>query len=163
MSNRASHIVRLSQFAEGADTFRVELSVDGAPPVRTPPFKVDFTPQDAEDLRWYLEDYLAFPLDPAPAQAARIEARMREIGITLFRNVFESNEAMRRAWARLPDLNDTRIEIVAEVQHATAIPWELLRDPVTDKVLSVHARAFVRTASNPAEPSHRPALRTEKR
>ncbi|MBM3128440.1 MAG: CHAT domain-containing protein [Chloroflexi bacterium] len=148
-----SHVLRLSQFAEAqADTFHVEFLLDGRNPVRTPPFQVDFTPQDAEDLRWYLEDYLAFPLNPAPQRAARIEERMREIGVTLFRNVFESNEAMRRAWARLPDLNDTRIEIVAEVQHATAIPWELLRDPETDKVLAVHARAFVRAASNQVEP-----------
>jgi tetratricopeptide (TPR) repeat protein len=146
-------VLRLSQFAEAQDTFRVELSLDGSASVRTPSFKIDLTPQDSEDLRWYLEDYLAFPLDPAPEKAARIEERMKEIGATLFRNVFQSNEAMRRAWARLmPDLNDTRIEIVAEVQHATAIPWELMRDPETDKVLSVHARAFVRAASNQAEP-----------
>jgi len=205
MSSPASHVLRLSQFAEAQDTFRVELSLDGGAPVRTSPFKMDLSPvivqpslslraifakqsptlstedrnaeiassqktliamtpeqllspQDSEDLRWYLEDYLAFPLDPAPNKAARIEERMKEIGTTLFRNVFESNEAMRRAWARLmPALNDTRIKIVAEVQHATAIPWELLRDPETDKVLSVHARAFVRTPSNQAEPPRRPA------
>jgi hypothetical protein len=40
--------------------------------------------QDQEDIRWYLEDYLQYPLEPAPKIAARIESRMAEPGAELF-------------------------------------------------------------------------------
>ncbi len=145
-----SHTLRLSQFAEAdADTFRVEFSLDGGAPVRTR-FKFTLSPQDQEDLRWYLEDYLQYPLDPAPTIAARIETRMHDIGIELFRNVFQSSDDARDLWSELRKiLNDTRVEIVTEVKEATSIPWELLRDPRTDEPLALNAKAFVRAPTNP--------------
>jgi hypothetical protein len=116
MSSQASHVLRLSQFAESdADTFHIELTLDGSNVVRTPPFKIGVTPQDSEDLRWYLEDYLQYPLDPAPQKAVRVEQRMRDIGIELFKNVLYSNKPVEYMWARLmPDLSNTRIEIATE-------------------------------------------------
>lgn len=152
-----SHTLRLSQFTEGqADSFSVELRLDDAAPVRTH-FQFKLSPQDQEDLRWYLEDYLQYPLDPAPNIAARVEERMKQIGAELFRNVFESGETARRWWARLqPDLNDTRVEIITTVQDATAIPWELLRDPLTDEPLALRARAFVRAPTDQAQPPKLP-------
>jgi len=144
--------LHLSQFAEKDDTFRVELSLDGGSPVRTR-FTFALSPQDQEDLRWYLEDYLQYPLDPAPKIAARVEERMRSIGTQLFKNVFESGEPARRLWARLqPTLSETRIQISTEIQQATAIPWELLRDPLTDEPLALCARAFVRVQSDQVQP-----------
>ncbi len=53
-------------------------------------------------------------------------------------------------WTSLhPRLSDTRVEIVTGVREATAIPWELLRDPQTGAVLTLRARAFVRTYAQP--------------
>ena len=49
-----------------------------------------------EDLRWYLEDYLQYPHDPAPNIAARIEHRMTKLGTELFEKVFQSGEQNRR-------------------------------------------------------------------
>jgi len=40
MSSQSLHVLRLSQFAEPNDTFRIEMSLDGAQSVRTPAFKI---------------------------------------------------------------------------------------------------------------------------
>ena len=79
-------VLRLRQTSEGGDAYRVllELEADGQRREDTRQFKFKLEAQDQEDLRWYLEDYLQYPLDPAPKIAARIEARMDEIGAELF-------------------------------------------------------------------------------
>ena len=102
--------------------------------------------QDAESLRWYLEDYLRYPFDPAPQIAARVEARLAEIGKGLFHQLFEVDRGTQRLWDKMADrLSDCRIEITTGVQEATALPWELLRDPLTDAPLALGAAAFVRS------------------
>ncbi|MCI0698890.1 CHAT domain-containing protein [candidate division KSB1 bacterium] len=148
-------ILRLTQFTEAEDQYRVEVALEGDRLPRqtaTSCFDFKLTPQDHEDLRWYLEDYLQYPLDPAPKIAARIEKRMSEVGVELFKAVFQANDDARDLWATLRDrLNDTRAEIITEVREATAIPWELLRDPKTDVPLALRARAFVRAQPQAAQ------------
>lgn len=70
----------------------VRLEVDGAAP-RTAEsrFAFDLTAQDEEDLRWYLEDFLQYPQEPAPTIAKRVEGRMSELGKELFQKVFEED------------------------------------------------------------------------
>jgi hypothetical protein len=146
--------LRLTQVAEGDDRHRVELSLEGDAPRQTATsrFKFAVSDQDREDLRWYLEDYLQYPLDPAPKIAARIEARIATIGADLFKDIFQSNDDARDLWAALrPKLNDARIEIVTGVEEATSLPWELLRDPKTDVTLALRAQSFVRARPNAAE------------
>jgi hypothetical protein len=128
--------LRLTQHAESQpDHYRIEVELTGdGLPRQTATARFDFalSDQDQEGLRWYLEDFLQFPFDPAPKTAARIEERMVEIGTRLFRDVFHADDDARDLWATLRTrLNDTRVEIVAGVQEATAIPWELIRDPKT--------------------------------
>ncbi len=54
---------------------------------------------------------------------------MTEIGSELFDRVFGSGEQGRRLWARVAErLSDLRVEVVAGVRDAQAVPWELLRD-----------------------------------
>jgi len=78
---------------------------------------------------------------------------MTEIGSELFDRVFGSGEQGRRLWARVAErLSDLRVEVVAGVRDAQAVPWELLRDRHTDTVLALRAAAFVRTYDEPAEP-----------
>jgi hypothetical protein len=148
------HLIRLTQSTLGEERFRVEVAVEGdGQPRRTAVADFDFpiTPQDREDLRWYLEEYLQYSADPAPKIAARIEQRIAELGVDLFKTLFQSNDDVRDLWAPLRDrLDDTRIEIVSEVT-AAFVPWELLRDPKTDIPLALSANAFVRA-------SHRSAL-----
>lgn len=146
--------LRLTHFPDGPDQHRVEIALEGSgPPRQTAVSRFPFalSAQDREDLRWYLEDFLQYPLDPAPTIAARIEQRMAAIGVELFNAIFQSNDDARDLWANLRgDLNDTRVEIVAGVREATALPWELLRDPKTDAVLALEAQSFVRASSQPA-------------
>jgi len=151
--------LRLTQVAEGQDQHRVELALEGGGPRKTAisRFKFAVTAQDREDVRWYLEDYLQYPLDPAPKIAARIEDRMAEIGRELFQGIFHSNDDARDLWAALrPTLNDARIEIVTGVKEAATLPWELLRDPKTDVTLALRAESFVRAHPQAAEHPHVP-------
>src|ERR1700683_3327336 len=75
------------------------------------PFKFTMTDDDARNIRWYLENYLRYPAEPAPALAERIEKRMHEIGNELFQAIFSSARA-RFIWSLLgPHLGEARIEI----------------------------------------------------
>jgi tetratricopeptide (TPR) repeat protein len=138
----------IQQQGTGPDRHRAILTFteEGwAPHLVTLEFGFSLSDQDREDIRWYLEDYLEFAEDPAPQIAARIERRMAEIGNELYRALFQGSDDARDLWAALrPRLGEARIEVVASVQAATAIPWELLRDPRTGAYAALEARAFVR-------------------
>jgi len=122
-------------------------------------FAFELTDQEREQLRWYLEDYLQNPHDPAPAIARRIERRMAELGEQLFQAVFKSSEDGGDLWAGLrPQLHNTRIEISASVRDVEAIPWELLRDSKTDTAFALHAPAFIRARHGTARPVQLPNL-----
>ncbi len=142
------HLLRLKQRTEGDDTYRVELTVEREREVRQTAeasFPFELTPQDEADLRWYLEDYLQWPQDPAPKIAARVEDRMKELGTGLFRAIFQANDDTRELWSSTRrDLAKTRVEIVTSIEGATALPWELLRDPRTGTALALGAHSFAR-------------------
>jgi tetratricopeptide (TPR) repeat protein len=152
--------LRLTQFADGNDQYRLEIAFEEeGSPRRTAVshFAFAMSDQDREDLRWYLEDYLQYPLDPAPKIAARIEARIAEIGCDLFSRIFQSNGDASELWANVrPKLNDTRVEIATAVREAATIPWELIRDPKTDTPLALRAKAFVRASSQAAQSPYLP-------
>jgi hypothetical protein len=115
-------------------------------------FAFSLTPQDQEDMRWYLEDYVQTPFGPEQKIAARVERRVAEIGVELFKAVFHAGDDARDLWVTLrAHLNQTRVEVIAGVREATAIPWELIRDPKTDAPLALRARAFVRAQPQAAQ------------
>jgi tetratricopeptide (TPR) repeat protein len=131
--------------ATGQYRVQVELDEDGLVQAADVPVAFELDRQDARDLRWYLEDYLEYPVDPAPRIAARIEDRMAALGRDLFGVVFPPESETRDLWAVVRDrLSTTRVEIITDVAHATTIPWELLRDPRTDAPVALRARSFVR-------------------
>ncbi len=100
---------------------------------------------DAEKIRWYLEDYPEFPADPAPALAADAETRLSELGTSLFRHVFTSQDAAG-IWSQAQgQLSGLRVEVDTDPAEASGLPWELLRDPGTHTALAVGAGEFVRT------------------
>jgi hypothetical protein len=102
------------------------------------------SPQEAERIRWYLEDYLQFDADPAPQFAARVEQLLIERGEALFRAIFEGRNDAVQLWALVePHLSSTRIEIVAGIADATAVPWELIRNPRNCINVALYAQAFV--------------------
>lgn len=143
--------IKQSSLAEGRHRVEIELTGDGAPRAATSTFAFDLSPQDEEDLRWYLEDFLQYPQEPAPVIAKRIEGRMSEVGTELFQAVFQANDDARRIWSRVEErLPETRIEIVSGVTEAATIPWELLREPSTVSALALTAHSFVRAQPNTA-------------
>jgi tetratricopeptide (TPR) repeat protein len=153
--------LRLTQTAVGENLHRVEIALEGdglARQTANVQFPFRFSEDDQRDLRWYLEDYLQFPQEPNPKLAAGVEKRMAALGAELFAAIFAGDA--RDLWATLrARLEETRVEVVTGVREATAVPWELLRDPKTDLPLALRARAFVRALPNPAEP---PALPSPK-
>ena len=149
-----SGVLRVSCRPKGAG-FAVGLALEGAGPPRAAQARLGLmlSAQDREDVRWYLEDYLQYPVAPAPEVAARVEARMAGLGTALFRQVFEANRDTLRLWDAVAErLPDTRVEVDAGVEGGSAVPWELLRDPVSDGVLALRAGAFVRTHPQAAVP-----------
>ncbi|MDA1052868.1 MAG: CHAT domain-containing protein [Planctomycetota bacterium] len=152
--------LRITQSKESAGQFRVDLRLEGdglAPQTATSTFDFSLPPQQREDLRWYLEDYLQYPHDPAPTVAARIEGDLQRLGIDLFQHVFQADDDARDLWATLRQkLDDTRIEVNTSVAEVASIPWELIRDPKTDAALALRAASFVRSHSKAATPPELP-------
>ena len=69
------------------------------------------------------------------------------LGHELFNGLFAANTRTLRLWGKIAErLDDLRVEIVTDAEGATALPWELLRDPDTDTALALHAQSFVRAA-----------------
>jgi hypothetical protein len=140
-------LLRLTQHEEGENRHRVEVRLegDGAPQVAESRFTFELTAQDREDVRWYLEEFLEYPQEPAPTIAKRVERRIEEIGKELFRGVFQGSDDARDLWANVRDrLSDVRVEVVTGVAAAVSLPWELLRDVRTDFALALTTCAFVR-------------------
>ena len=101
--------------------------------------------QDAEKVRWYLEDFAEFPADPAPRQATGAESVLAETGAGLFTRVFSGRDAAGiwdRAQARL---GQVRVEVDTDPAEVPGLPWELVRDPGTGTALALGAGVFVRT------------------
>ena len=135
----------------------VTLNGLGAPRTAMARFAFDLTAQDREDLRWYLEDYLQYPVDPAPGIARRVEDRLAVLGRELFTAVFEASRDTKSLWdAVAGSLADVRVEVASGVEGAAAVPWELLRDPSTNGVLALNAGAFVRTHTGTVPPTVMP-------
>jgi tetratricopeptide (TPR) repeat protein len=137
----------------------VEIALEGHGPRRTAAvdFEFELTDRDREDLRWYLEDYLQYPLDPAPVIAGRIEQRLASLGTELFNQLFGAKGAPKLWYTAAGSLTDVRVEVDAGAEGSAAVPWELLRDPDTDGVLALQAGAFVRTQSEVAAPAPPPS------
>src|ERR1019366_3236231 len=126
---------------------------DGLKESERRPFSFTLTAQEAEDIRWDLEDYRIYPIEPTPKIAKGIEKRMGEVGRELFRLVLKGSDV----WASGKDrLADTRIEIEPEVA-AALVPWELMRDPTADLPLALEVPSFVRCHTRPALRPNLPA------
>lgn len=76
---------------------QVEATLEGDGPRKTERRAFTFTlsPQEAEDFRWYLEDYRIYPVETSPKFAQRIEQRMGEVGRELFRLVLAGSDVWR--------------------------------------------------------------------
>src|SRR5262249_52204911 len=130
-------ILRINQQrGDAPHRYRIDITATEIPNFQQLQFSCDIgfelTPDDGERIRWYLEDYLQFDEDPAPQIAEAVEALMVERGDELFCSLFEETHHGTQLWTMIqPHLNATRVEITTDVSEATAIPWELIRNPHT--------------------------------
>jgi tetratricopeptide (TPR) repeat protein len=144
-------VLRINQHPGGApNQYRIEVEATDVPGLARLAFSRDIsfelTPQDGERIRWYLEDYLQFDEDPAPQIAHGVETFMAGCGEGLFRSIFEDSPPAVRLWSLVePHLPSTRIEITTGIAEATAIPWELVRNPHSRTFVALAAKSFVRT------------------
>ena len=128
------HEAAVSFYSQGRQSLRAQCG-----------FEFGVNDEDRKSIRWYLEDYLQYPVDPAPQIAAGVERRMVAIGEELFQVVFRSPEA-RAIWtAARPHIGKLRVAFETDVAGDTAVPWELLRER-KGRPLALSARAFVRSA-----------------
>jgi hypothetical protein len=156
MDTCMTQILRLTQSvpSQGKYNVRIELLREGEfPQSADASFEFNLSPQDQERLRWYFEDYLQYQQEPAPTIALKVKDLLTQIGIHLFDKIFKSNFDAHRIWSRaLPVLNETRVEIVTDIQEATTIPWELICNPDTLQPLAISAASLTRTYSQAAVP-----------
>ena len=72
-------LLRLTQHIENEDNFRIKIAfedIDGSRQTADVKFPYQFTKDDRVDMRWYLENYLHYPLgSPANALARPILLR----------------------------------------------------------------------------------------
>jgi tetratricopeptide (TPR) repeat protein len=98
---------------------------------RTFPLTLPLSPEDMQELRWYLEVYPQFPGTGDRARARGIAKKIEEWGRALFNALFDSREgdtvyrnlleAARRRQPCLLTLGSTDPDVLGQ-------PWELMRD-----------------------------------
>jgi hypothetical protein len=114
--------------------------------------KIEFalSPQEQEDLRWYLEDYLQRADVTEAVVVQQVERVMKARGEELYKKVLAANHDTQALWFSIRnDLANLRVEISSGIAEAASIPWELMRDPQMDSPISLRVKSFVRAQSNP--------------
>ena len=108
------------------------------------------TPEEQEDLRWYMEDYLARAEAVEEVEVQQIEQWMKRRGEELYTKVLAANMGTQAVWFAVREqLADLRIEITTGIAEAASIPWELMRDPQSDSAIALRVQSFVRVQSDP--------------
>ena len=127
-------------------------------------FNQPFDEQALTDLRWYLEEYLAFPYGIFPDKAQNIiEPKLQEWGQQLFELVFRSNEKAREFFqaATMERLEFCEIAIYSEDPVVLNLPWELLYSP-DYQFLAPSLAGMYRSLSNFAVRGEMPAMPQDK-
>lgn len=157
-----SRLLRLCARPAEADRYQVLLELEQPGHSRraaVAEFEFAFDATTRKELRWYLEDYLRRPEPPANEFAARAEARLTQLGVELFDKIFKGNDDAREIWSQVRGhMPETRVEVVDGPGTHTPLPWELMRDPGTDRVLALTARAFVHSQPDSAQPVRVPRV-----
>ena len=123
---------------DGRYPIRLTLKRQGQPDLEaTARIEFALTPQEREELRWYMEDYLQRAESVAEVQVEQVEAWMKRRGIELYERILEGSREVQRIFGRvLDELADLRVEIKSGVAEAASIPWELMREPQSDSAIA---------------------------
>jgi hypothetical protein len=115
--------------------------------------KIEFelTPQEQEELRWYMEDYVTRTEAVEKVEPEQVEQWMKRRGDELYTKVLAANLGTQAIWFAVREqLADLRVEITTGIAEAASIPWELMRDPQSDSAIALRVQSFVRVQSNPS-------------
>lgn len=124
--------IRHSRANGGGDLVAVDYdpgkgSVGFSSPV---PFTFELAERDQARLRFYMEDFLSYPDEPARRIAMQVETDVARWGEEMFRQLFLGERKAQRHYEQAARyLGELRIEVPAEQGDAWVIPWEILRDP----------------------------------
>src|SRR5688572_2276836 len=147
-------LLRIVQRAKSAGLYQAEIEFINGTSRMQGTASVRFAPTEAEQeaIRWYFEDFLTLPLNPAPRIAQQIERRLDEIGLSLFADTFQSNEAVREIWVRAQHSRPlVHFEIACAAEETILVPWELMREQAGTSPLSISVQSFVRTIDNASQ------------
>lgn len=143
--------IRQDSPRDGRYPIRLTLNRPGQPPLEAEA-NIEFAlaPQEQEDIRWYLEDYLQRADIVEAVTVEQIEERMNARGAELYTKVLAANADTQAIWFFIRNsLADLRVEITTGVAEAASIPWELMRDQTAGSPISLRVEAFVRVQSKP--------------
>ncbi|MGH9844599.1 MAG: TIR domain-containing protein [Blastocatellia bacterium] len=131
-------------------------------------FTAPLGPIEADELRWYLEEYYRWPAGLFQERAARIEAQLPQWGEALYQAALDHKaaEGPLLAWRQVAELHERRFSVLVEhdlpagasqADQAAAneaasalltLPWELLRDSFGWLFQGKHAVRVRRTLPN---------------
>ena len=143
--------IRQNSPANGKYPIRLTLKRPGQPDLEAEAtIEFALTPQEQEDLRWYLEDYLQRAETVEKVQVEQVENLMKQRGEELYRKVLRANDDTQDIWSSIRNgLADLRIEIASPIAEAASIPWELMYEPKSNSAIALRVKSFVRVQSNP--------------
>jgi tetratricopeptide (TPR) repeat protein len=82
-----------------------------------------------QDLHWYLEQFLTYPLNPNKQLAERVLAALRGWGEQIFIQLFQGQALLWYDKARHDGLTTLHLKIASDDPRILAWPWEAMSDP----------------------------------
>ena len=96
---------------------KIQVSVLRTAALTSEPYgeSVDFSfpikPEELEDLRWYLEDYLPAPYAVWEEKGVKVHEKLKEWGTRLFQTIFVNQQSFRDAYVECKVQDDFQIWI----------------------------------------------------
>jgi hypothetical protein len=141
-----AHRLSVEELSDGRVVVALQRSGQNFPEPAGDPvaFSAPFGAAEREDIRWYLEDYLIAPFAVYEERGRKIEARLPELGASLFESVFGTGKPGRDAYLKSRE-GQAALVIMSRSPAFLSLPWELLRDPNRATPLALDLAAIDRT------------------
>jgi hypothetical protein len=108
------------------------------------PFEPPLSPEEREDLRWYLEDYLDAPYAVYQDRGSTIAKTIPVWGERLFEAVFGAGKG-QKAYIQARESEPCELWIASRSPAFLGLPWELLKDPDRSTPLVLELAGINRT------------------
>ncbi|MBX9634451.1 MAG: CHAT domain-containing protein, partial [Magnetospirillum sp.] len=131
------------------------------PECASEPFTAPLPPEQREDLRWYLEDYLRAPYGAWDDRGKAIRAQLSQWGEALFNTLFGPGKPGRDAYRdAYRQRHDCEIVFRSNCPAFLGLPWELMKDPEIPTPLALDFAGFSRSQTVKTDPFLVPAAQT---